>query len=249
VTGASSGIGVAFARELSRRGHHVTLAARRVERLEHLAGELGEALAVQCDLTSPDSRLELLARVEKECLEVDVLINCAGFGARGLTQDSDVDRSVELLRTNVEAVYVLTGELVRGMAARGSGAVVIVSSIAGMLRPPVRFAVYGASKAASLRYAEALHYEMRPAGVAVTALCPGAVETEFAAVSGFERQTATTPRIMKPTAEACVREAFAALDKGRPVVIPNRWVRASMHVLGRLPRSVGARLVPVAFHL
>jgi hypothetical protein len=227
----------------------VTLVARRFDRLELLAKELGEALPLQCDLTSPESRGELLERLEEEGLEVDVLINCAGFGGRGPTHEYDVARAVALLRTNVEAVYALTGALVGGMVARRSGAVVIVSSIAGMLRPPVRFAAYGASKAASLRYAEALHYELRPAGVAVTALCPGAVETEFAEVSGFEGPTASTPRIMKPTPEACVATAFTGLDKGRPVVIPNALVSAATGMLRRLPMSVGARLIPVAFKL
>jgi short-subunit dehydrogenase len=249
VTGASSGIGDQFARGLAARGHHVTLAARREERLKSLANELGNALPLRCDVSDADSRSDLLGRISDEGLDVDVLINCAGFGGGGPVCSYDTDRAVEMLRTNVEAVFSFCGAVAPGLAARRAGAIVIVSSLAGILRPPVNFAAYGASKGASLRYAEGLHYEMAKVGVAVTALCPGPIDTEFGVRSGLERTMDAMPGFFKATPADCVATTFDALERGRPVAIPNVFVRGSAAVARRTPRAIASRVLPAAFRV
>jgi short-subunit dehydrogenase len=231
------------------RGHHVTLAARREERLKCLATELGNALPLRCDVADPVSRQELLRRISEEELEVDVLINCAGFGGGGPVCSYDTDRAVEMLRTNVEAVFSFCGAVTPGMVERHVGAIVIVSSLAGILRPPVNFAAYGASKGASLRYAEALYHEMAKVGVAVTALCPGPIDTEFGISSGLERTMDAMPGFFKATPAECVATTFDALERGRPVAIPNMLVRASAAVARRTPRAIASRVLPAAFRV
>lgn len=249
VTGASSGIGDEFARELSARGHHVTLAARREERLVRLATELGDALPVRCDVADPRSRADLLRTIADAGRDVDVLINCAGFGGGGPVHDFDPDRAVEMLRTNVEAVFALCGALTPAMAVRRSGAVVIVSSLAGILRPPVNFAAYGASKAASLRYAHGLHYEMAKVGVSVTALCPGPIDTEFGASSGLEKTMSAMPAFAKATPADCVAATLAALERGGREAIPNAVVRVAAAAARRTPAVVASRVLPAFFRV
>ncbi|BDB44208.1 MULTISPECIES: SDR family NAD(P)-dependent oxidoreductase [Mycobacterium] len=249
VTGASSGIGDEFARQLSARGHHVTLAARRADRLEKLAGELGDALPVRCDVADPQSRANLLGAITDAGRQVDVLINCAGFGGGGPVCEFDPDRAVEMLRTNVEAVFALCGALTPAMAARRSGAVVIVSSLAGILCPPVNFAAYGASKGASLRYAHALHYEMAKVDVSVTALCPGPIDTEFGVSSGLEKTMSAMPAFAKATPADCVAAAFAALQRGRREAIPNAVVRVAATAARRTPAVVASRVLPAFFRV
>jgi uncharacterized protein len=249
VTGASSGIGDQFARELSARGHHVTLVARREERLVRLAGELGDALPVRCDVADPQSRADMLRTIADAGLEVDVLISCAGFGGGGPVREFDPDRAVEMLRTNVEAVFALCGALTPAMAARRSGAVVIVSSLAGILCPPVNFAAYGASKGASLRYAHALHYEMSKVGVSVTALCPGPIDTEFGTSSGLGKTMDAMPTFAKATPADCVAATFEALERGRREAIPNTVVRVAAAAARRTPAIVASRILPAFFRV
>ncbi|CQD17864.1 short-chain dehydrogenase [Mycobacterium lentiflavum] len=249
ITGASSGIGDQFARELSARGHHVTLVARRKERLIGLAGELGDALPVRCDVADPQSRQEMLHTIAETGLEVDVLVNCAGFGGGGPVSEYDPDRAVEMLRTNVEAVFALCGALTPAMAARRSGAVVIVSSLAGILCPPVNFAAYGASKGASLRYAHALHYEMAKVGVSVTALCPGPIDTEFGVSSGLEETMSAMPAFAKATPADCVAATVAALERGSREAIPNVVVRAAAAAARRTPAIIASRVLPAFFRV
>lgn len=249
VTGASSGIGDQFSRELVRRGYHVTVVARREDRLKCLAAELGDALPVRCDLADATSRHQMLRRIADEGLEVDILINCAGFGGAGPVYSYDTNRAIEMLRTNAEAVVALCGAVAPGLVSRRKGAIVIVSSLAGILRPPVNFAAYGASKAASLRYAEALHHEMAKLGVAVTAVCPGPIDTEFGVSSGLERMMDAMPNFVKATPSGCVARTFDALEHGQPLVIPNGFVRASATFARIAPGAVAARVLPATMRL
>jgi short-subunit dehydrogenase len=230
-------------------GHHVTLAARRADRLASLARELGDALPVRCDVADPQSRADLLSAIAGAGLDVDVLVNCAGFGGGGPVREFDPDRAVEMLRTNVEAVFALCGALTPGMATRRSGAVVIVSSLAGILTPPVNFAAYGASKGASLRYAHALHYEMAKVGVSVTALCPGPIDTEFGVSSGLEKTMDAMPGFAKATTADCVAAALTALDRGSREAIPNAVVRAVAAAARRTPAIVASRVLPAFFRV
>jgi uncharacterized protein len=249
ITGASSGIGEEFARVLAGLGHHVTLAARREDRLVSLAGELGNALPIRCDVADPSSRAALLDTIANAGLDVSVLINCAGFGGGGPVHEFDSDRAVEMLRTNVEAVFAFCGALTPAMAERRSGAVVIISSLAGILCPPVNFAAYGASKSASLRYAHALYYELAPVGVAVTALCPGPVDTEFGVSSGLEGTMGAMPGFAKATTAECVASTLRALEQGKREVIPNVAIQLAAGAARRTPAAVAARLLPAVFRV
>ncbi len=181
--GASSGIGAAIALELAARGHGVTLVARREDRLRAHAHELASRYSIRaeviaCDLADAAARGALAARVEARQLRVDVLVNNAGLGSYGAFVDLDRQREVKQVRVTCEAVVELCGAFLPAMAARRSGAVLIVSSSLG-LQPTARYATYGATKAFCLAFGESLHAELRAAGVAVSTLCPGPVATEF----------------------------------------------------------------------
>jgi short-subunit dehydrogenase len=182
VTGASSGLGAELARSLAARGHDLVLVARRRDRLDALArGLRGQGVrvhAVDCDLTEPGAGEFLAAAVAERVLEISVLCNNAGAAIAGEFTTYRVERQVAVLRLNLEATVDLCGRFVPSMVRRGSGAVLNVGSLFSYAPAP-RLATYAASKAAVYFFTEALHTELRPYGVAVTALCPGTMPTEF----------------------------------------------------------------------
>lgn len=242
ITGASSGIGADLARELAGRGHGVVLVARRVERLEALAEELRAAHGVRaealaCDLTDPAARDALPERVQELGLTVEILVNNAGYGSAGQFVDLDLAAETEMVRLNCEAVVALSGAYAPQMAARGRGAILVVASSAGMQPIPGQ-ATYAASKAFALSFAEALHAELGPRGVAVTALCPGPVDTEFAARAGLADAFAQVPRFARVPSEECARAAIEGLDRGRRVVVPGLPIKAMTIAGHHTPRSV-----------
>ncbi len=242
ITGASSGIGVDLARQLAARGHGVTLVARREDRLKDLAAKLRveygiRAEALGCDLLDPAARDALPARVEELGLTVSVLVNNAGFGTAGAFIRLDPQRETEMVRLNCEAVVALTAAYAPQMAARDRGAILVVASSAGV-QPIPRQATYAASKAFALSFAEALHVELRPKGVSVTALCPGPVKTEFATVADMEAAFANAPGFSVVSAEECARQAIDGLDNNKRVVTPGLAIRA-VGIAGRYtPHSV-----------
>jgi short-subunit dehydrogenase len=246
VTGASSGIGAEFARELARRGHGVTLVARREELLQELAGELRDAHGVRaevlaCDLVDPEQRDGLPGRIEALGLTVNILINNAGYGSAGNFVDLDPAREADMVRLNCEAVVALTGAYAPQLVERREGAILIVASSAG-IQPLPRQATYAATKAFALHFAEALHTELGSAGVAVTALCPGPVETEFAARAGLQDVFDGVPGIAKVSSGGVARQAISGLAKNRRVVVPGLPIKLTA-VAGRFtPRSI---LLPV----
>lgn len=234
VTGASSGIGAAIARELAARGHGLVLVARRRERLKALAAELSaehgvRAEVIGCDLTKPASRDRLPSRIAGLGLEVTVLVNNAGFATGGPFHESDPAREIQQVRLLVEAVVALSSAFVPAMVARGEGAVLNVASTAGM-QPMPYSAGYAAAKAYVLSFSEALHVELRGAGVTVTALAPGPVSTEFWEVAGWEAGghsfESAVPRPAWVTAEQAARAGVQGLEAGRRVVVPGLPVRA-----------------------
>jgi hypothetical protein len=174
ITGASSGLGTEFARQLCARGHDLIVVARRRERLDALADELrardGRRVEVVCaDVADPAGRAQLLADIDRLGLEVDVFVPSAGFGMGGPFLEAPPERLEQLIRTNVEAVVAMSRALAPPMAARGSGAILIVSSLAGAAPMP-NFGTYAATKAAMTSFAETLHWELgrsgdRPRGV------------------------------------------------------------------------------------
>jgi hypothetical protein len=247
VTGASSGIGAAIARELAARGHTVVLVARRKEKLDELADELGEefgirAEAVGCDLGKATSRQRLPARIESLGLEVSVLVNNAGFATGGPFHEADPERELEQVRVLVEAVVALTSAFLPAMVRRGRGAILNVASTAGM-QPLPYSAGYSAAKSYVLTFSEALHQEVHGAGVTVTALAPGPVSTEFWDIAGWEVANGQSfekavPRQAWVTAEEAAQAGVKGLEAGRRVVVPGLPIRAAMLASQYLPHAV-----------
>jgi uncharacterized protein len=238
VTGASSGIGEQFARQLADRGYELVLVARRTDRLERIAAEVStEAHVIGCDLGSEAA--ELPARVDALDAEVDLLVNNAGFGLRGRFLESDPARNAEMVRVNCEAVVALTQAFLPAMVERGRGGVITVASTAGMQPLPYE-SVYAATKAFALNFTDALHTELRGSGVRVLAVNPGPVATEWREVAGYDESTNVMPGEI--SAEQVVREALAAYDKGRRSMIPGRAFRWFMRGSSVGPRAVQLRV-------
>ncbi len=244
VTGSSSGIGSEIARELARRGHGVTLVARREDRLKSLADELAGAHGVRveviaADLTDADSRGELPGLVEARGLTVDILVNNAGLTTMGPVARADRAEELAMVRTDVEAVVDLCTLFVPGMVTRHRGAVLNTASTAAFQPLPGQ-AGYGASKAFVLSYGRAMGAELRGTGVTVTTLCPGPVETGFAEAAGISDDEASEslPKFMWVSAPDVAKAAVEALDAGRPVVIPGAANRATAALAHLTPKSL-----------
>ena len=218
ITGASSGIGEVFARELAARGANVVLVARSEAKLTALAGELASkhsvtAEVMTADLGQPGAGRALAEQVAARGLTVDVLINNAGFGFLSPLVDADADMMSTMVALNVAALTDLTRAFLPGMVERDSGAIVNVASTAAF-QPVPYMAVYGATKAYVLSFTEALWGETKGTGVRVTCLCPGATATAFFETAGEQAQVG---KAMTP--EAVVAAALRALHRGRPSVI------------------------------
>lgn len=239
ITGASSGIGEQFARQLSARGTRLILVARRKERLDALASSLPTtAQVITCDLGSEAA--ELPGRVAELDERVDLLINNAGFGLRGRVAELDAERQAEMVRVNCEAVVVLTRAFLPAMIERGHGGVITVASTAGMQPLPYE-ATYGATKAFALNFTEAIWAELRGTGVKALAVNPGPVPTEWQQVAGYhEAGGEMMPGTIK--ADQVVREALDAYDAGRRSLVPGRFFRNFMRLNAPAPRALKLRV-------
>jgi uncharacterized protein len=223
ITGASSGIGEEFARQLAARGYDLILVARRKDRLEQLAEELPtKAAVIECDLGSEADKLP--GKVNRRKLQVDLLVNNAGFGTRGHFADISGKRDAEMVRVNCEAVVTLTHAFLPGMIERGKGGVITVASTAGKQPLPYE-TVYAASKAFAISFMEALSMELRETGIKTLVVNPGPVKTEWQDVAGYDENTRIVPGMID--AEKCVRHSLRAYDRGKRSVIPGNlmpWV-------------------------
>jgi short-subunit dehydrogenase len=234
VTGASAGLGVEFARQLSKRGHRLVLAARRKERLEDLARELGNARAVAIDLSKKDAAAKLIADVEANGETVDLLINNAGFGMIGRFAELDASRERQMIDLNIGTLTDLCRAVAPGMIARRSGGILNVASTAAF-QPGPKMAVYFATKAYVLSFTEALHEELKPLGINVTCLCPGPTRTEFGEVAGFGGNSMFDRVAME--SPGVVEQGLGGLDKNHAVVVPgwmNKVVAASTRFAPRV---------------
>ncbi len=216
ITGASAGLGVDFARQLAKRGHRLVLAARRKDRLEALASELGNARAVAIDLAEAGSAARLVAEVEAAGEHVELLVNNAGFGLKGRFAELDSARLREMIDLNVGTLTDLCRAVAPGMIERRSGGILNVASTAAF-QPGPGMAVYFATKAYVLSLTEALHEELKPHGIKVTALCPGPTKTEFGAVAGFGDRGAFDRMAMD--SPSVVKAGLEGLDRNRAVVV------------------------------
>jgi short-subunit dehydrogenase len=239
ITGASAGLGVEFARQLASRGHRLVLAARRKDRLEALAKELGKARAVAIDLSKGGSAAKLLTDLEAAGEQVEMLINNAGFGLIGRFAELDAKRERQMVDLNVGTLTDLCRAVAPAMIKRKSGAILNVASTAAF-QPGPNMAVYFATKAYVLSFTEALHEELKPHGVHVTALCPGPTRTEFGEVAGFggnglfDRAAMDSPDVVKA--------GLNGLDKNHAVVIPGLANKIGAFSTRLAPRSVVRRI-------
>lgn len=236
VTGASAGIGAALAEELARGGTNLVLTARRRERLEELAQKFAAAHKIQtkifvADLTQPDAPEKIFQFTKDQGMEIELLINNAGFGVYGEFPTVETRRLTDMVQVNCAAVVYLTRLYLPEMVARKHGDVLIVASTASFQSVPY-ISTYAATKAFDLLFAEGLAEEMKPHGVRVCALCPGSTESEFAEVAGQTHIAAT--RANRETADKVARTGLRALAAGRSYVISG---------LGNYLGVLGQRLV------
>ena len=242
VTGASSGIGADIARALAQRGHNVVLVARRKQRLTELAEELSSAHGVRaetigCDLQKPRARKRMLEELGELGLQIDGLVNNAGFGTAGLFQRLDGDREAELVRLNCEVVVALCGHFVPEMAERGQGAVLNVASTAAF-QPLPTMATYSASKAFVLAFTQAIGADLHDTGVSATALCPGPVRTEFVEVAALEKEASVLPEFVWVSSPDVAEAGVRGMENGKGVVIPGAVNRLTSLGGQHVPRSL-----------
>lgn len=242
VTGASSGIGKAFAERLAADGRNVIVVARDHERLDRLQAKLERKHGVRveplsADLTDPVELRAVEAAIDGE--EVDLLVNNAGFGTTGPFSKLDVEREEEEIRLNVLALVRLSRAALPGMIERGGGAIINVSSMAGFHPLPFN-ATYAATKAYVTTFTESLAEELRGTGVVVQALCPGFTRTEFQKRAGVD--VSALPDLAWMSAEQVVDASLAAVASGDVVCIPGLGNQLVATLAGAIPRTIVRRL-------
>ncbi len=244
ITGASSGIGAAFAQALAARGMATVLVARSDEPLRALASRLTErhatrAEVIPADLSTASGVAGLIDEMQRRGMSVDLLINNAGFGLHGRFERLSPQQQLDEIQVNIAALVALTHAVAPDMLARSAGAIINVASTLAF-QPDPYMAVYGATKAFVLSFSSALAEEYAATGVRVMALCPGATATPFYKVAGGD-ETFAGMRMRTP--EQVVTTGLRALESGRTVVIDgasNRWL---FGLTSTLPASVGARIL------
>ncbi|GAA4542976.1 SDR family NAD(P)-dependent oxidoreductase [Streptomyces collinus] len=258
VTGASSGLGAEFARQLARRGANLVLVARRADRLENLAAELTRAhgvtvTAVARDLGLPDAGRRLRAELESRGIHATGLVNNAGFGTHDAFTDEDPDRLQSMIALNVSALVDLSRAYIDPLTSADTGVLINVASLLGF-QPTPYLSVYGATKAFVLSFTESLWEETRGTGLRVLAVCPGATRTEFYDVAGSQSADYGTKRV---TPEQVVTIALDTLDRrsappsvitnGRPLALASKLLprRPMVRLMGWMARRRQTQL-PVA---
>jgi short-subunit dehydrogenase len=249
ITGASSGIGREFARQLAGHARSLVLVARRLDRLEELREEVTKKdpnLNVHCravDLSQSNEIGELCAWLEHEKIAIDFLINNAGLGDRGTFATSDSRRVSEMMAVNIVALTTLTRALLPAMIERKRGAILNVSSTAGFL-PIRKLAVYAATKAYVTSFSEGIRGEVRKAGITVTALCPGPVATEFSEVAqrSSGKQERSSPGFTHVPVEEVVRAGLRAIERDKPVVVPGLVMKIAMFLVRLTPMAILRRV-------
>jgi uncharacterized protein len=223
ITGASSGIGLELARQFATHGHPLVLVARVQSELDGIAAELSRDHGVDVgvmakDLSRPDAAQEIFDTVQRDGVEIDILVNDAGLGQKGKFWETPLDKDIEILRVNIGAVTRLTKLFLKSMVARNHGRILNVASIAGFEPGPL-LAVYHASKAYVLSFSEALATELEGTNVTMTALCPGPTDTDFFPKADMiETRAFQKAKVMSP--QEVAEAGYHALMRGERVVVP-----------------------------
>ena len=249
VTGASSGIGKAFAELLAEKGYALVLVARRRDRLEQLATALrqqhnADTYIIVADLAKPDASTAIASELRQKNLTIDFLVNNAGYGVPGSYTNVTWDEHARFMQVLVTSVLDLTYQLLPGMIERGWGRIVNIASVAGLVPAPAGHTLYGASKAFVVRFSEAIAAENTDKGVNCTAVCPGFTLSEFHDVTGTRDRMNRLPGILWLTAPDVVRDGYHAVMRGTPVIVNGRIYQFLVWLNGALPRTL-ARWVSV----
>lgn len=245
ITGASSGIGYEFGKVFAEQGHDVLLVARRENKLAELKRELESKYKVKAeilmkDLSLPDSPREIFDFTKSRGWKAECLINNAGFGDVGRFDQSSWAKEQKMIQLNIMALTHLTKLYVQDMVQQGLGRILNVASTAAF-QPGPMMAVYYASKAYVLHFTEAVHAELQGTGVTVTALCPGATESEFAEAAGAGKTRLFTRKL--PSSESVARYGYDALMRGQSVAVHGRMNKVSSFAVRFIPRSLTLKMV------
>jgi len=246
ITGASSGIGEAFAEALAGQGSDLILVARSKDKLEALAKRLAEkhgrrVEVIAADLGEPSPGARIAAAVAKLGMSVDLLLNNAGFGTAGAFHKTEPQRSAQMVALNVSAVVDLSHAFLPAMVERGSGAIVNIASVAAF-QPTPTMSVYGATKAFVLSFSEGLWAEYRRKGIKVMAVCPGPTDTPFFEATGTPGLRKTVPSSMMMSVEQVVQDSLRGLEAGRTFVVPGLLNKALTATPRLVPRKLMAML-------
>jgi hypothetical protein len=249
ITGASSGLGEEFARQLARENYDLVLTARREDRLKEVAAEamkLGSSKVevIASDLGQADAAAKLHQQVTQRGIEIECLVNNAGFGTHGIFHKLPLDREIEEINLNITALVAMTRLFLDGMVARRRGTIINVASTAAF-QPVPYMATYGASKSFVLDFSEAVAFEVKSSGVTVMALCPGPTRTEFQDIAGVNETG--VPSFAYMDAKTVVTQALASAKRGKSVRI-NGIINSVMAQSTRFaPRSMVARIAGAMF--
>jgi short-subunit dehydrogenase len=257
ITGASSGLGAAFARAYAALGRDLVLVARRMERLEALSGELQaahgvKALPLQVDLAAFGAEATVLEAVAGHGLTTDVLVNNAGFSIPQSFASVPWSAQRDFLMTLVVSACGLAHGVLPAMLARRSGAIINIASLAGFAPGAAGHTLYPGAKGLAIKFSEALDAEYRTAGIRVTAACPGFTRTEFALANGTQAVMDASPRLFFQTAEQVVAATMRANDRGRVIVVPGWHNKVAAALLHYLPESLVKAVIRVGaakYHL
>jgi uncharacterized protein len=243
ITGASAGIGAAFAEVFAAEGFNLVIAARRENRLRELAATLERRHSVKVhvltgDLSKPDEPARVCERLTELGLKIDALVNNAGYGIPGTYLASEWPRHVALLQVMVIGLAELTYRLLPGMVDRGYGRILNVASLAALVPAPAGHTLYAASKAFVVKFSESLAGEVQGAGVNVTALCPGFTLSEFHDVTGTRAKVSELPAWMWMDAASVAREGFEAVMAGTSIHVTGSVNRAIASLVRYLPKPL-----------
>ena len=238
ITGASSGFGEEFARQYAEQGHSLVLVARRLDRLQKIAGALRQQFGIevvveQVDLSDVAAILQLHQRIRERGIAIDILINNAGHGLQGPFIDSKLDAALAMVQLDVASLTALTHMFAQDMRRRRRGKILLVASILAY-QGVQNFAVYSAAKAYVLRLGEALHRELKRDGITITTLCPGMSDTGFAVAARQKITPALKLLMMRPA--SVVRAGIRALQSGRISVVPGWANKVSVIFMWATPR-------------
>ncbi len=246
VTGASSGIGAAIAREYAARGIPLVLVARRAERLDALAAELSaqvECVVIAADLADPATPARLFADTQARGLFISTLVNNAGYGVPGRYLSADWKTHADFLQVLMTSVAELTHRYLPAMEAAGHGRILNVASLAGLVPATAGHTLYGATKLWLVRFSESLDLEMKKHGVHVTAVCPGMTYTEFHDVNGMREKVSQLPKGIWLTSAQVAKLAVDAVEAGRPRVITGGTNKLLAGLSKYLPDRLASALI------